>query len=151
MSIISQPQRALIIPALQATAKREALRELAAAACQRYPQLDPEQIRRVLEEREELGSTAIGDEVAIPHGKIVGLEEMVLICGRSEAGVSYGAADGRPVHLIFLLLAPFQATNSYLSRLAELARFLRQPQVRSRLLQATSREEIAAILAGDGK
>ena len=136
----------LIIPALAAINKREVLRELAAAVCARQPELAPEKVRAALESREELGSTGIGDGVAIPHAKLAALTEEVLVCGRSDQGIAFGSPDGRPVHLFFLLLAPTRSGSAYLARLAELARFLRDHQTVSRLLQAESREEIAAII-----
>ena len=78
-----------------------------------------------------------------------GLEEVLVVLGRSSRGVPFAAQDGRPIHLFFLLLAPSAAATAYLSRLAELVRFLRDPQVRARLLQAESREELAASLRGE--
>ncbi|MFU8819435.1 MAG: PTS sugar transporter subunit IIA [Desulfurivibrio sp.] len=150
MTAISQADQALIIPDMQATSRKEALRELAAAAVAAHPHLDQDHLYQVLEAREELGSTGIGEGAAIPHGKVAGLDEMVLICGRSVRGVAFAAQDGRPIHLFFLLLAPADAATPYLGRLAELARFIRDHLTTARLLQAESRAEMAAILRGDG-
>jgi nitrogen PTS system EIIA component len=149
MNAINDAEGVLIIPELSATTKKEALRELAAAAVEQAPHLDPDQLSAILEAREELGSTGIGDGVAIPHGKVPGLKEVLVVLGRSSKGVPFAAPDGRPIHLFFLLLAPSAAAAAYLSRLAELARFLRDSQVRARLLQAESREELAASLRGE--
>ncbi|HET97770.1 MAG TPA: PTS sugar transporter subunit IIA [Desulfurivibrio alkaliphilus] len=150
MTPISQAARALIIPEMTATSKKEALKELAAAARTAHPHLDPDYLYSILEAREELGSTGIGEGAAIPHGKVAGLEEMVLVCGRSVKGVAFAAQDGRPVHLFFLLLAPANSASPYLEHLAQLARFLQDHQTMARLLQAENREEMAAILGGNG-
>ncbi len=150
MTAISQADRALLIPELAAASKREVLKELAAAVVAAHPQLQPDHLYRVLESREELGTTAIGDGVAIPHGKVENLTELVLVCGRSTKGVAFAAQDGRPVNLFFLLLAPGDLASPYLGRLAELARFAADHQTMARLLQAESREEMVAILSGDG-
>lgn len=150
MTAISQADRTLLIPEMAATSKREALKELAAATLALHPQLQPDHLYRVLEAREDLGSTAIGEGVAIPHGKVGGLTDLVLVCGRSTKGVAFAAQDGRPVNLFFLLLAPADLASPYLSRLAELARFAADHQATARLLQAESREEMITILSGDG-
>lgn len=149
MNAIEQAGSAVIIPELTATSKKEVLRELATAAVSQHPELRAEQLQAILEDREELGSTGIGEGVAIPHGKVPGLGEMVLIFGRSTQGIPFAAQDGRPIHLFFLLLAPAVSSTPYLGRLAQISRLLRDHQVRSRLLQAENREELAAILTGD--
>ncbi|ADH86870.1 PTS sugar transporter subunit IIA [Desulfurivibrio alkaliphilus] len=144
-------EQIVIITELKATGKKEVLRELAAAAVEQHPGLELEGLCAILEEREELGSTGIGDGVAIPHGKVPELAEMVMVFGRSTQGIPFAAQDGRPVHLFFLLLAPAASSTPYLGRLAELARFLRDHQIRARLQQAESREELARILRDEGQ
>ncbi len=151
MTTLSQTDQVLIIPKLAAAGKKEVLDELVAAAGQVFdptlaPGLDPELVTAHLEAREELGSTGIGDGMAIPHGRIEGLRETILVCGRSSKGIPFDADDGRPVHIFLLLLTPTSADCPYLSYLAELVLFLRNPLIRSRLLQAESRAELAAIL-----
>lgn len=143
-------KQAVIIPELVATTKKEVLRELAVAAAAKHPELDVDRLCEILEDREELGSTGIGEGVAIPHGKIPELAEMVLVFGRSTGGISFAAQDGRPIHLFFLLLSPAKTSAPYLGSLAELARFLRGQRVRAQLLQAESRKELANILRGKG-
>ncbi|MDF1613830.1 PTS sugar transporter subunit IIA [Desulfurivibrio dismutans] len=149
MNAIKKAEQAVIIPELAAITRKEVLQELAAAAVKQRPELELERLYAILEDREELGSTGLGDGVAIPHGKVPELNEMILVFGRSTNGVPFAAQDGRPIHLFFLLLAPAASSTPYLGRLAELARFLRDPQVRARLLQAENREELMSILQGE--
>lgn len=138
---------ALILPDLAATNKKETLLELASAVRAEYPLLSATDLRDILLEREALGSTGIDEGIAIPHGKIGGIGEIILCFGRSRRGIAFDAPDGKPTHLFFLLVAPTDAASRYLSGLARLSRFLKNPQVRSRLLLAADREELAEILA----
>ena len=92
---------------------------------------------KVLVDRERLGSTGIGEEVAIPHGKVAGFPEIRLALGLHRKGVEFSAVDGRPVRIIFLLLAPEGvAAATHLQLLARIARLVRRPQVRAALLEA---------------
>jgi PTS system nitrogen regulatory IIA component len=134
-----------IVPALAAGSKREALQELAGAASAGIPELRREKVLQVLLERENLGSTGIGEGIAIPHGKLKELGGIVICFGRSRAGIPFDAVDSKPVHLFFVLLAPESAAREYLHTLAQLSRFLKNPSVRARLLQAESQEELRAI------
>jgi PTS system nitrogen regulatory IIA component len=147
MGIISQIPATMILPAMRAASKKEALRELAAAVHAGRPEFDTEALYAILQERETLGSTGIGDGIAIPHGKIKGLAEITICFGRSKQGIPFDALDGKPAHLFFLLLAPEEVAAPYLSCLAELSRFLKNPQTRNRLMQAGRDEELLAILA----
>jgi len=150
MGIISQIPAALILPAIQAASKKETLRELAGAVHAAQPELDPERLYAILQEREALGSTGIGDGIAIPHGKIKGLPEITICFGRSRQGIPFDSLDGKPAHLFFLLLAPEELAVPYLSSLAELSRFLKNPPNRNRLLHAEGVKELLAILAEAG-
>ncbi len=147
MSVISDINPNMILPNLSAAAKKEVLLELAEAVHTEMPDLDTKDIFKVLRERESLGSTGIGDGIAIPHGKLKRLSKITICFGRSVRGVPFDSMDGKPAHLFFLLLAPEEAAASYLSSLAELSRFLKNPQNRSRLMLASDKEEIEAIFA----
>jgi len=98
----------------------------------------------ILLERERLGSTGIGDGIAIPHGKLRNLDQPLLAFGRSRRGVDFKALDGRPVKLFFLLIAPEEAIGLHLKMLARISRILKDPAVRTRLLDAP---DVAAMLA----
>ncbi|MEW6500032.1 MAG: PTS sugar transporter subunit IIA [Thermodesulfobacteriota bacterium] len=147
MGIISQIPAALVLPAMAAASKKEALKELAGAVHAARPELDAERLYATILERETLGSTGIGDAIAIPHGKIKGLSEITICFGRSKQGVPFESLDGKPAHLFFLLLAPEGAATPYLTSLAELSRFLKNPQTRNRLMHAEGGAELLAILA----
>lgn len=134
-----------IILEMKATTKEGALRELAglaATACGRFTE---EILYNVLLERESVGSTGVGNGVAIPHGKIEGLDEILLCFGRSKAGINFDAVDNRPAYLFVLLLSPASKAGEYLSTLARVSKILKQSDVRQRLLDSTSREEIASL------
>jgi nitrogen PTS system EIIA component len=133
-----------IFPDLAAGSKEEVLAELAAGVVGHHPGLDREEILRILLERERLGSTGIGDGIAIPHGKLKRLDQPVLAFGRSVKGVDFKALDGKPVKLFFLLIAPEEAVGFHLKMLARISRILKDPAVRKRLLEAP---DVAAMLA----
>jgi PTS system nitrogen regulatory IIA component len=133
---------------MQATTKKEALHELADLMHTACPSCGSKQdIVTILSEREQIGSTGIGDGVAIPHGKLACLSRIEICFGRSIPGVPFASADNKPVHLFFLLLAPTASSAPYLKTLARLARFLKSPHTRSRLLHAEGAHEIANIFA----
>ncbi|MDB6123315.1 MAG: IIA-like nitrogen-regulatory protein PtsN [Pedosphaera sp.] len=96
-----------------------------------------------LQEREQLHSTGIGDGVALPHARnaLVGLvDHPILVFGRHETGIPYGAIDGAPAKLFFLLIAP--TVTQHLSMLARISRILRDPKVRKSLLAADTSEKV---------
>ncbi len=105
-----------------------------------------EKIQKMLEERERLGSTAIGEEIAIPHCRLEDLEKLVITAGIKREGLEFEALDKKPVKLIFVVLAPTNESSLYLKILAHLARILKQEKVRQRLLAARSAQEIKKIL-----
>ena len=134
-----------ILPRLAARSKKEVLAELAAAVAGQFPGADAATITAVLLEREVMGSTGVGDSIALPHGKIKGLPELILWFGRSMEGISFDSHDGKPAHLFFLMLAPEAASAAYLKALSQLARTLKSPQLRARLMNAVDTDELAAI------
>ncbi len=106
----------------------------------------------VLLEREKLGSTGIGDGIAIPHGKLPELEKVIAVFGRSRGGVSFDSMDGEPVHLFFLLLAPENSASLHLKALARISRLLKAEQFRQELITCESAGELYdKICAEDDK
>ena len=95
-----------VVDGLLAETKEGVLRELSEAVCRRLPALSPDRLTAILMDREGLGSTGIGEGVAIPHGKIPGIDRLVAVFGRSPAGVQFASLDGKPARLFFLILAP---------------------------------------------
>lgn len=137
--------RAIIVD-LKATNKKEVLEELSELLVSIYRDMDRDEMVHALLEREKLGSTGIGDGVAIPHGKLEGLEQLISCFGKSEKGVEFQSIDKKQAHLFFLLCAPENSAGVHLKALARISRLLKRPLFRKELLQAKSREEIYRIL-----
>ena len=130
----------LLLPELQARNKTEVLAELVAVLAQKVPSLDAEAAYRVLKDRESLGSTGIGEGVAIPHGKLEGLDRIVLVVGRSSEGVDFDALDRKPCHIFFMVLAPEQVAGMHLRILASITRLLKDEAFRHAFLTARDKE-----------
>jgi len=135
-----------IVVHIKATSKREVLEELVDALVSVHRQFDRERMVEALVERERLGSTGIGDGVAIPHGKLDGLDRLIACFGKSERGVEFQSMDKKSAHLFFLLFAPENSAGSHLKALALISRLLKRPSLREELLRAQSREKIYEIL-----
>ncbi len=131
-----------IIATLKAATKEEALKELAGLLIPRCPEATTDDLTAVLLERERLGSTGIGNGVAIPHGKVAHLPQIVTGFGRSLTGISFDSQDGKPAHLFFVLLAPENAASLHLKALARLSRLLKDVHFRNKLLEAANEDEI---------
>ncbi len=131
---------------LSAKNKTEALQELVNTIIQGGLKLDSSAVIEVLKQREKLGSTGIGDGVAIPHGKVPILEELVVAFGRSNEGIAFDSIDGKPVHLFFLLLAPENSAGQHLKALAKISKMLKAPNFRKKLLEAKSRVDLYKII-----
>ena len=135
-----------VIPNLKARDKTGVLKELAEVICNAEPSIDKDALVKVLEEREKLGSTGIGDGVAIPHGKLNGISKPYMSFGRSKSGVDFDSMDTQPVHLFFLLLAPENSAGAHLKVLAKIAKMLKNTSFRKKLLEARDRDEIYDII-----
>ncbi len=147
MQITGMLKKDYIIEELQATSKRAVLAELSEILRRDTEGLPPGAMVDVLLEREKLGSTGIGDGIAIPHGKLKNLDRLMISFGRSRQGIDFDAIDGRPVHLFFLLMAPESSTGQHLKALAKISRMLKDPEFRNGLMAATSAEEIYRKIA----
>lgn len=139
------PER--IMPDLQATNKRGVLEELSKTLIEGANGLSLQTVMEVLLDRERLGSTGIGDNIAIPHGKIAQLTELKLSFGRSLKGVDFDSMDGKPSHLFFLLLAPADSAGLHLKALAKISRMLMSQSFRDNLMKAPGVEEIYRLIA----
>lgn len=135
-----------IIPALKVNGKKQALQEIAAKAAALTGQSD-KAIFEILLQREKLGSTGVGNGVAIPHGKLPKLGKVFGLFARLERAVDFEALDGQPVDLIFLLLAPEGAGADHLKALARVARLLRDADVARKLRDSRDAEALYAVLA----
>jgi nitrogen PTS system EIIA component len=137
---------------LEATTKQDVLVELVSTLKKASLIKSPEEVVRVILDREKLGSTGIGDTVAIPHGKMKDLDQVLCVFGRSIKGVAFDAVDGKPVHVLFLLIAPEGAASTHLKILSRISRILRDPTFRKRLLEFDSAKAIyAGVIEEDRK
>lgn len=136
----------LVISRMKATSKAEALAELVNRLAQHRPVPDANQLLEVIQAREAVCSTAIGEGVAIPHGKFPGIERVFAAFARSQEGIDFDAADGQRTHLFFLLVAPVDSTSDHLNALARVSRLIKDPLLREQLMQATTPEEIMAVI-----
>ena len=146
MKITDMLKRPFIVGEMRSSDKRGALQELANALAGGPARFDSDAMLKVLLERERLGSTGIGEGIAIPHGKLAGLEEIMVAFGRSRVGVAFEAMDGKPVHLFFLLMAPENSAGQYLKTLAKLSRMLKDGEFRRQLREAASVDELLRII-----
>jgi PTS system nitrogen regulatory IIA component len=135
-----------IIPAMKVNGKKQALQEIAGKAAELTGQ-NEKAILEILLQREKLGSTGVGNGVAIPHGKLPKLGNVFGLFARLERSVDFEALDGQPVDLIFLLLAPEGAGADHLKALARVARLLRDPETARKLRASNGAEAIYAVLA----
>ena len=100
-------------------------------------------------QRERLGSTGVGQGVAIPHARLNGMDEVVGVFARLRTPVDFESIDGRPADLVFMLLAPENAGAEHLKALARVSRLLRREDVRQRLRAAPNSDAVHAVLAGE--
>jgi PTS system nitrogen regulatory IIA component len=135
-----------ILPALKVNSKKQVLHELAARAAMLSGQ-NERAIFDILMQREKLGSTAIGNGVAIPHGKMPTLNRLFGLFARLDRPLDFEALDNQPVDLVFLLLAPEGAGADHLKSLARIARLLRDPNVAHKLRASHDAESLYAVLA----
>ena len=131
-----QPE--FVIGNLASESKSEVLAELVAPIKKQWPDFDAKRAHQVLLDRENLGTTGIGDGVAIPHGKMESLERIVIVVGRSLAGVSFDALDFKPCRIFFLVLAPEHVAGLHLRILAHISRLLSDEAFRHAFLSAES-------------
>jgi len=131
-----------VIPDLKAQDKKGVLAELVDVIVSSDPTLDKNSLVKVLLERERLGSTGIGDGVAIPHGKFQGLKHPIISFGRSRKGLDFDAMDGEAVFLFFLLVAPEDSASIHLKALAKIAKIIKSRSFRNVLMQVPTREEV---------
>ncbi len=133
-----------IEPGLRSRTKEDLFREMA-ALLKRNPMLDAideSTVLKALNEREKTATTGVGKEVAIPHGKIMGLERICAAIGVSRRGIDYDSVDGRPVRYVVAMVAPPEESQDYLRILAKVARLLSDPSFTETLMTASTPGEI---------
>jgi PTS system nitrogen regulatory IIA component len=126
--------------------KKEILSCLSDAVVKAHPEIDVDKLVDTLVTREEAGSTAIADGIAIPHGKVRLSEKVIAGFGRSRTGVDFESVDGKPTQIFFVLVSPESHPSLHLRWLAHLAVLLKSPELRRNLLEAETAEEISEYI-----
>lgn len=150
MKILDALDQGAIVADLKAADKQSVLEELADVLTE-VAGVNREELLRVLWDREQLGSTGIGDGIAIPHGKLSSLASPLIGLGRSRKGVDFDSLDGRPAFLFFLLLAPENSAGLHLKLLARVSGLLKKTKLRQQLLDAANQQEIYEVIEREEK
>jgi PTS system nitrogen regulatory IIA component len=151
MKIVEFLRPDAVIAKLGGSTPQAVLAELCRPICAAH-RLEPQRVLETLLERERLGSTGIGEGIAIPHGKIAGLPALVASFGRAPGGIDFRSIDGRPAHLFFALVAPENSAGAHLKALARISRIFKNPAFREAILKAEGPEEIFRLIeAEDGR
>ena len=137
----------LVLPDLKAKNKPDALAELIEPIGKKIPGFDTAKAHKVLLEREYLGTTGIGDGVAIPHGKLETLDDIILVVGRSRDGVDFEALDFKLCNIFFLVLAPEQVAGIHLRILAHISRLLKDDNFRELFMIAEDKDALWNLLS----
>lgn len=145
MELADLVEKGAILPALKAGSKKQLFQDIANRAAEVYGVNAREVIAGLLA-REQLGSTAMGDGVAIPHARLEGLTQIVGVFARLEKPVDFDAMDGRGVDLVFTLLAPEHAGADHLRALARVSRLLRSGELREKLRETSRSEALYALI-----
>jgi nitrogen PTS system EIIA component len=136
----------MVIADLKGTTKPDVLNELAKALSAKYPEIKLADLTAVLAERERLGSTAIGDGIAIPHGKLRGVTKIIGAFGRHADGVDFDSLDGEASQIFFVLVAPEDSASLHLKALARVSRLLKEASFRSHLLAANDSAALYSLI-----
>ncbi|MEW5693747.1 MAG: PTS sugar transporter subunit IIA [Candidatus Hydrogenedentota bacterium] len=141
----------LIEPSLKATTKDEVIEELVDLALKKQKNIDKSAIIAAVKQREELMSTGIGNDIGLPHAKTNAVPDLIIAFGRSLKGIDFGALDGRPVKIFYLLLAPEDQSGPHVKALAHISRLLKHAYFRDALLSAKNAKEIYEIIKEEEK
>ncbi len=136
----------VIVSDMTARDKKSAIIELCHRLSERRPDLDQGRMVSVLLNRERLGSTGIGQGIAIPHGKLPEIDSLVTGFGRSREGVDFASMDDSPAHIFFVLFAPAGAARTHLDALARISQILQDEKVRQMLMEAEGPGDILKVI-----
>ena len=125
--------------------KESAIKELAELMRNSSEVADADLFLHDVYEREQLGSTGVGEGIALPHARSEGMQKLIIVFGRSTKGIDFNALDANPVQLIFLIGTPKDDVGNYLKTLAHLSRLLKKEYFRKKLLAAASCDEVLAV------
>lgn len=146
MRLAEYLEKNLILSDLSARTKSEVLAELVSPLAVHCPELDPAKVVRVLMDREKLGTTGIGDGIAIPHGKLDNLSQVRVIVGRSLEGVDFASLDHKPATIFFTVLAPSSVVGLHLKILASVSRLLKDDGFRQAFATAAGQDGLWELL-----
>lgn len=138
-----------VVPELNGTDKLSVLKELSEVLIKPCGMASSGELLQVLLEREKLGSTGIGEGVAIPHGRLKKLKQFFISFGRSTHGVDFDAIDHRPCQIFFMVMAPENSAVENLNLLGRIARLLKDPSFKKKLMGAKTRKEIFQIISDE--
>jgi len=145
MKIVEFLEQSAVVDDLAGTSAQQVLADLTRPLAASH-KVDAQRLLETLLEREKLGSTGIGEGVAIPHGKVPGLPVIMASFGRCKAGVDFKAIDGKPTHLFFTLFAPENSAGAHLKALARISRIFKSPAFRDSILKAKDAAEIYHLI-----
>ncbi|MFQ5672702.1 MAG: PTS sugar transporter subunit IIA [Nitrospinales bacterium] len=146
MKISEILKKDFVIAELPGKDKPGILRELSGFLKNKGVVKDQETLYQALMDRENLGSTGIGENVAVPHAKSAEIDRVIILFARSTAGIDFAALDEKPVHFVCLLIAPSNSTGLHLKALARMSRLLKNEKLRQDILNANGVDEIYSIL-----
>jgi len=147
MKIMDYLDEEWVIADLQGTDKASILKELSSVLVKPCKATSGEELLQVLLDREKLGSTGIGEGIAIPHGRLKKLKNFFISFGRSAQGVDFDSIDRKPSHLFFLVMAPENSAVDNLKLLSRIVTLLKEPSFKKRLIEAPSRKELFRIIS----
>lgn len=147
MKIMDVLLQGTVVADLKASDKQGVIEEMSELMALSAEALDKDELARVLLEREALGSTGIGLNIAIPHAKVQGINGIVAALGRSKAGVDFNAVDGKPVNLFFVLISGLNSAGTHLKALARISRLLKNDDTRQALISCESSSEMYEIIS----
>lgn len=146
MKLAEYLDKDLIISDLSARTKPAVLAELVSPLASKHVKLDPAYVAQILMDREKLGTTGIGDGVAIPHGKLDNIDQILIVVGRSRHGVDFASLDHKPVNVFFTVLAPSSVAGLHLKLLAMISRLLRDDVFRQSFALAADQDALWELL-----
>ena len=149
MKITDILKKDFVITNLDGIDKNSVLKELSVFLEEKGAVKNKDTLLTALTEREKLGSTGIGENVAIPHAKLEEIDHIITLFGRSEKGVEFESLDKKPVHFICLVIAPSNSTGQHLKALARISRLLKNPVLREAVLSATEMDKIYSVLVDE--
>lgn len=147
MKIMDDLDEEWVIADLQGVDKASILKELSSVLVNPCKAASVEELLQVLLDREKLGSTGIGEGIAIPHGRLKKIKKFFISFGRSVKGVDFDSIDRKPSHLFFLVMAPENSAVDNLKLLSRIVTLLKEPSFKKRLMEAPSRKELFKVIS----